>query len=93
MAFDKRALARAATSQVAAGKVRSMFFYATADAAAAVVTAGYFNDARDQLSVGDLIIAQCLIDGSPPDTQLVRVLTVPATGNVTTSANTGAAGA
>ena len=92
MAFDKRALSRAATSQYAAGASASMHFLATADAAAAVIAAGYFNDAREMLQVGDIVFASVGIGGTA-DTLLLRVTAVPASGNVTTTAETGASGA
>lgn len=63
----------------AAGATQVSFFhYATADAAAVVEAAGYFNGSRGQLAVGDTIIASC-----SASTKVLRVLTVPATGNVT----------
>ncbi len=92
MAFEKRALARCATSQHAAGASASMYFHSTADAVAVVLAAGYFNDARDTLSVGDIIF--CVADnGGTSDILMLLVKTVPASGDVTVSAETGAAGA
>ena len=91
MAFNKRALSRMATSQYASGESASAYFMATANAAAAVIAAGYLNDARDMLRVGDIIFASVGIGGTA-DTLLIRVATVPASRNITTVAETGASG-
>lgn len=92
MAHLKTALSRQGTSQYAAGKSASFFFYAHSDVASTMLASGYFNDSREALSPGDVIIASAVVDGSG-DVLLIRVDTVPATGDVTTSAETGASGA
>lgn len=58
----------------------SLWFYRTTQPLSAVTAAGYFNDHRSYLDVGDLIHVQAS-DGF----HTVKVATVPATGNVTTS--------
>lgn len=57
----------------------SKWFYATADAFAAVATAGYFNNARAMLGVGDIIEVSCASNKGG----LYSVSAVPASGNVT----------
>lgn len=62
---------------------RSLLHYeAGADTVAAVAAAGYFNDVRELLNVGDRIM---VIGNSIDDVAFLSVLTVPATGNVTTN--------
>lgn len=56
--------------------------YATNDTKAEVLTAGYFNNARADLSVGSKIEAEVDCDGTQ-ETVIMRVATVPPTGNVT----------
>jgi len=43
----------------------TLWHYTTVDAAAAVDTAGYFNDASDMLRVGDMLFANVDTDGTP----------------------------
>lgn len=43
----------------------TLWHYTTADAAAAVDTAGYFNPAVDMLRAGDIIIANVATGGTP----------------------------
>lgn len=43
----------------------TLWHYATADVAADVDTAGYFNDGADMLRVGDMIMANVDTDGTP----------------------------
>lgn len=66
--------------------------YATTDAVATVIAAGYFNNARDKLRVGDVIDAVCAIGGAT-DRIAMLVATVPVSGNVTVAINTDASGA
>lgn len=66
--------------------------YATADAVATVIAAGYFNNARDKLKVNDVIDALCVATGTA-DRVAVIVTAVPASGNVTVAVNTDASGA
>jgi hypothetical protein len=88
MAAKAENVVRIASAPDEDGTVKSIFFCASKEAAAAVDTDGYFNAKRAQLSVGDVII----VSGAT-DILLHRVDTVPASGNVTTSVETGAAGA
>jgi hypothetical protein len=67
-------------------KARAAYLYPTADAAATVLAAGYFNGARPRLKKGDVIILATDQDGTA-STQLVVVASVPATGNVTVAAS------
>jgi hypothetical protein len=64
--------------------------YATPDALAAVVTAGYFNDARGQLRAGDVIEVAAGIGGTPA-TDTYTFSAVPASGNVTLQVEAGTA--
>jgi len=65
--------------------------YATKDAAATVETAGYFNNARARLTVGDSITCT-FAQGGTPILKSLRVMTVPATGNITVGQNSVTAG-
>lgn len=69
----------------------STWRYATDDAAATVETAGYFNNARSQLQVGDVIQATMAMGGTPVLKHYV-VTAVPASGNVTVALQTTTAG-
>lgn len=53
MAFDMKGWSCAAAQKP--GAAPSMFTYTTQDAHATVDTAGYFDQVRDQLRIGDLI--------------------------------------
>ncbi|MER2536046.1 MAG: hypothetical protein ABTQ31_12870 [Rhizobiaceae bacterium] len=75
-----------------AGKTINFYGYATADDAATVLTAGYFNEARAKLKVNDSIDAMCVADGTG-DRLGLKVTAVPASGNVTVAVNTDASGA
>ncbi|MBL4768012.1 MAG: hypothetical protein JKY94_09910 [Rhodobacteraceae bacterium] len=90
--FKKRALTRFAVSPYADNSKICAYFYGTNDTAAEIITAGYWNDARDQLNPGDVIFAMADIDGTP-DLVIVTIDTVPVSANVTSSAETGAVGA
>lgn len=81
MALVKAAFTRVSTS-VRDGAQSGLHFYSTADTTAAVVTAGYFNDVRDKIKVGDLVLVTAGIGGVPA-TMVLRFVAVPATGNVT----------
>lgn len=85
MALNTRSLVRLAqapqgTAGGTSGAVQNTTWqYFTADAAATVETAGYFNGIRAQLTVGDTILASM-----GASSKSYRVLTVPAVGsNVT----------
>lgn len=62
------------------GKV-NFYVYSSADAAATLLAAGYFNDARTKLAVNDVITAMCVASGVG-DLVTIRVVSVPASGNV-----------
>jgi hypothetical protein len=49
----------------------TLWHYATADAAAAVDTSGYFNGASNMLRVGDFILANASLGGTPENGMLV----------------------
>jgi hypothetical protein len=85
MAFEPRSLTRISSSPYGVavnGNQVSKYFYATEDAAATVLAAGYFNANRANLHVNDLIECMCVAAGVG-DWILLVVLTVPA-GNITT---------
>ena len=80
--FNIRGLALFASAVVTPLKQVSWYTYATADANATMLTAGYFNDARAKLKVNDVILCMSVANG----TGVFNALTVtaaPATGNVT----------
>lgn len=93
MALNTRSLVRLAqapqgTAGGASGSIQNTsWFYTTADAAATVETAGYFNGVRGQLTVGDVILAACSASA-----KFLRVTAVPATGNVTVAMGSVTAG-
>jgi hypothetical protein len=66
MAFNAAGLTR-----IGGASNADLWFYTTADAIAAVNTAGYFNDASNMLAVRDVII---VADTATPTTNLVSVL-------------------
>lgn len=76
-----------------AGRAVDFFHYATGDAVATVTTAGYFNAARDKLSVNDVIEALCVADGVGDRVSVIVTAVPAAPGNVTVAVNTDAAGA
>lgn len=89
MAFAETQLSKIAELKPASGKQHGRqrwHFEAGADAIAAVVAAGYFNDARGLLKVGDRIDVVC---NTEADFRVLKVTAVPATGNVTTAALAG----
>lgn len=69
----------------------NFYCYATPDAVATVIAAGYFNNARSKLNVNDVIDALCVATGTG-DRVSVIVTAVPASGNVTVAVNTDATG-
>lgn len=75
-----------------AGKRVDFMNYATPDAVATVIAAGYFNNARAKLQVNTVIDAMCLADAVGDRVSLI-VTAVPASGNVTVAVNTDATGA
>lgn len=56
--------------------------YLTNDDHAAVAAAGYFNNARSALGIGDTVLASVDLDGVP-QLRLYMFNSVPAAGNVT----------
>ncbi|MCF1478141.1 hypothetical protein FS782_13780 [Agrobacterium vitis] len=70
-------------------KPQAMFFdYATVGLKAEVLTAGWFNTSRDNLTPGSIIDA--VVDwASTKEYVRIKVATVPATGNVTVTDVTG----
>ena len=92
MALNNRALVLYASVPHTSDSPPVNFYkYATPDAAAAVVAAGYFNNLRDKLKVNDVIMALCVAAGVGDIVQLI-VTAAPATGNVTVAVNGEAAG-
>lgn len=86
MALNKDQLSKVANLHSVAGAAtsRQMWHYnGGADAVATVVAAGYFNDVRGFLAVGDVIIVVAAANAA---FRVLTVATVPATGNVTVAA-------
>lgn len=82
MAFQARSLCLYNSVPYGSGGARVDFFnYATADAAATVIAAGYFNAARAKLKVNDVITAMTSAGGTGDVLQL-RVTAVPASGDI-----------
>lgn len=71
----------------------NVFEYATTDAVATVVAAGYFNGLRDvgKIRVNDYINCYCVMGGTGDKVELVFTA-VPSTGSVTVAVNGEAAG-
>lgn len=80
--YDAQSLVRVTSAPIAAGDVRSAYKYWTADAAATVAAAGYFNGARTRLLKGDTITVVSDVGGTPALKAYV-VTASPSTGNVT----------
>lgn len=70
----------------------NFYKYATTDAVATVIAAGYFNQTFQTLRVNDVIDAMCVMGGTADRVGLI-VTAVPAGGNVTVAVNTDASGA
>lgn len=95
MALNKRAVVQAHSVPWQADAFpMNIYEYATADAVATVIAAGYFNILRDdgRIRVNDIIGCQCVMGGVADYVRLIFTA-VPASGNVTTAVNTGASGA
>ena len=92
MAHSKKALSRHATSDLGGTNQTNFYVYSTNSTAAEVLTAGYFNASRPTLKKSDVIHAVVDKDGTP-DILMLLVTAVPATGNVTVAAQTGATAA
>lgn len=76
-----------------AGKRVDFMHYATPDAVATVIAAGYFNNARAKLQVNTVIEALCVADGVGDRVSLIVTAVPVAPGNITTAVNTDASGA
>lgn len=87
MALDKRNLVRIASAPLETNQQRALFLAATNEAASAVKTAGFFNNCRDALKVGDIAIVLADADGTAA-IQIHRMTAVPTSGNVTSAATT-----
>lgn len=89
-------MAHVKTRLVSAGKpvmlsntrIVRFFNYATDNTKAEVLTAGFFNDSRGDLSVNSIINAVVDCDGTPEYVR-IKVATVPTTGNITVTDVTG----
>ncbi|MBL4721075.1 MAG: hypothetical protein JKY20_08095 [Alphaproteobacteria bacterium] len=66
MAYDSKNL-----SVLAYANGFTLWHYGTDDTAATVDTSGYFNAATDMLRVGDMIMANADIDGTPSNGMFV----------------------
>ena len=80
MAFTASSLVR-----IGGGSGVNLWMYQTADAIAAVNSAGSFNNAHNMLNVRDLMIVQ---DTNTPTTSFVNVLTITSAGVVDVSDGT-----
>lgn len=80
-----RSLIRQSTIPVEPGLKINTYEFATKEASATILAAGFFNFARAYLQPGDRITAFTEVDAPAAGQKPVRiiVLTVPATGNVT----------
>lgn len=86
MALNKTQLSKISNMNAVAGAAttKQLWHYnAGADSVATAVAAGYFNDVRGFLKVGDVIH---LIAATNAAFRVLTVTAVPATGNVTVSA-------
>lgn len=92
MSFNIRSLVLYASCPVDTNKAVNFYKYATPDAAATVLTAGYFNDARSKLKVNDAIEIVAVANGTG-DQLRVTVTAAPASGNVTVAVDPEAAAA
>ena len=86
MSLNLRSLALFASAPygaatAAASKV-NFHVYATADAQATVLTAGYFNGARDKLKVNDAIFCMSVAGGTGV-LDALKVTAVPSSGDIT----------
>jgi len=92
MSFAETQLSKVAELKPApsAKNGRQLWHYeGVADTVAAAAAAGYFNDARGLLKVGDRIV---VVGDSATDYGILTVTAAPATGNVTTAIITGGGG-
>lgn len=83
MSFVLRSLALFASAPYGTSGAKVNFYtYASADALATVMTAGYFNDARNKLLAGDVIFAVVGMGGTV-ELVTLTALSVPSSGDVT----------
>ncbi|YBV97531.1 hypothetical protein M1D80_11820 [Phyllobacteriaceae bacterium JZ32] len=82
MAFKIRSLIRMTTVPIEPGRRVNFYRYASNDAAATVIAAGYFNEARAELTKGDIIEA-VVAHSTTPDHLLLQVADSPGSGDVT----------
>ena len=85
MAFERKYLARIGGS----GEAGSVWKYASDEAMASVLGAGFFNPAFDELKVGDIML---LIDTNNPGTDSIFQLSFVISSNPNTKAITIASG-
>lgn len=71
MALNTQSLARMGSVPYSAGDAKSLYFYATGDTVANLLAANYFNGATKMLNKGDVILAACVLGGTPTTTHLV----------------------
>lgn len=87
MAFNKRNLALFASVPTGvANKTVNFYKYASTDALATILAAGYFNDVRDKLKVNDVVDVVASAD-STGDLVSVKVTAAPTSGDVTVAAD------
>lgn len=82
MAFRKTALSRFHETIYGLNKTVCWYKYTTDDLTAAVLAAGYFNEARKTVRVNDVVEMLVDADGTPAFVR-IRFVTVPDTGDVT----------
>lgn len=90
MAFEARSLTAMWSSPYGTtGAKVTRYLYATGDANATVLAAGYFNNARAKLKVNDII--ECVsVAGGVGVVNILKVTAAPASGNVTVADSFGA---
>ena len=84
MALDIQSLTRMHSTPYAAGSVKSVFHYVSADTVAAVIASGYFNSATKTLRKGDLIMVSG-VNGGTPTCSLIVVTSADNAAVVTTA--------
>lgn len=85
MAYEKDSLRGYSTGgplKVAGARSPRLWHYSTNDDHATVAAAGYFNNARAVIGVGDTVIASVDLDGTPA-LRFYMFNAVPVSGNVT----------
>lgn len=89
MAHNRRSLALFYSVPYGSGGAKVNFFVCgSADAAATILAAGYFNDDRSKLQANDIILAVAAAGGTG-DFLMLRVTSSPASGNVLTELTSG----